>query len=113
MSCASLDLPIPVVLWDLEHEAALVLDGAEPVPDGDRPHAVVRDLDGLHAQPELARRLVALLFAAAAVGDGAVRDGDAVVRAARDLAVVVEPCRRARVRLLVDWNAVRSRYKRL
>ena len=36
----------PVVLGDLEHEAALVLDGAEPVPDGDRPHAVVRDLDG-------------------------------------------------------------------
>ena len=107
-SIASLDPSLPVVLWDLEHEAALVLDGAEPVPDGDRPHAVVRDLDGPHAQPELARRLVAvLLVAAAAVGDGAVRDGDALVRAARDLAVVVEPSRRARVRLLVDWNAVR------
>ena len=111
LSCAFLDLSLPVVLWDLEHEAALVLDGAEPVPDGDRPHAVVRDLDGPHAQPELARRLVALLLFA--VGDGAVRDGDALVRAARDLAVVVEPSRRARVRLLVDWNAVRSRYKRL
>ena len=109
-SCASLDPSLPVVLWDLEHEAALVLDGAEPVPDGDRPDAVVRDLDGLHAQPELARRLT-LLFAA--VGDGAVRDGDALVLAARDLAVVVEPSRRAGVRLLVDWNAVRSRYKRL
>ena len=103
LSCASLHLSLPVVLWDLEHEAALVLDGAEPVPDGDRPHAVVRDLDGPHAQPELARRLVALLFfATSAVGDGAVRDGDAVVRAARDLAVVVEPRRRAGVRLLVD-----------
>ena len=38
---------LPVVLWDLEHESAHVLDGAEPVPHGDRPHAVVRDLDGL------------------------------------------------------------------
>ena len=113
LSCVCLHLSLPVVLWDLEHEAALVLDGAEPVPDGDRPHAVVRDLDGPHAQPELARRLVALLFfAAAAVGDGAVRDGDALVRAARNLAVVVEPRRRAGVRLLVDWNAVRCTFKR-
>ena len=41
-----------------------------------------------------------------------MRDGDAVVRVTRDLAVVVEPSRSARVRLLVDWNAVRCTLKK-
>ena len=38
---------VPVVLGDFQHEAGLILDCAEPVPDGDRPCAIVGDLDGL------------------------------------------------------------------
>ena len=87
---------LPVVLGHLQHEAALVLDSAEPVPDGDRPHAVVRYLDGLDAQPELAA-LVALVLV---VRDGPVGDGDAV-DAARHFAVVVEPGRGAGVGFFV------------
>ena len=84
---------LPVVLGHLQHEAALVLDSAEPVPDGDRPHAVVRYLDGLDAQPELAGLVVL-------VCDGPVGDGD-TVDAARHFAVVVEPGRGAGVGFFV------------
>ena len=72
-----------------EHEAALILERAEPVPDGDGPHAVVRDLDGLDVQLELARL-------------AQVRDGDAVV--ARHFAVVVKPGGRAGVGVLVNCS---------
>ena len=84
---------LPVVLGHLQHEAALVLDSAEPVPDGDRPHAVVRYLDGLDAQPELAGLVVL-------VCDGPVGDGD-TVDAARHFAIVVEPGRGAGVGFFV------------